>query len=299
MIVTDILKKFFDKNEKTKVRRGYAAYYEKWYAQLMRYCSNLFKWNNLPCSDLTIESYLIWRGYCGITKNAKRGFIVVTGGLYGVTDYPLEFTSMTYATPLTSGVITIGENGTICNANRTRMPLTNLVDVYANTLAHIELSIQAASINQRQNMLAVADTQATADTINEWYKKMLYGDTMCVVDKNDVNAYLNEDGIKTLPTFTPTTNILTELYGIKQNTIRDFFTEIGFVSDKSKQERLVTAELSVNSFRVLFGISDMLKERRDFCARTKDVLGIDISVEFNEYILKEINNMIESEGNGE
>lgn len=299
----DILKKYFKKGEKLETRRLWWDYYNKWQQQFFRYCTNLFRWENLPCTDLTMESYLIAKGFNGIADDKKEGAIIVVGGLNGVTNYPLEFKQLIYATPLTSGTINIGENGEICNNNRTRMSLLPLIDIYANTMAHIEISIEAATINRRTNMLFAADNQATSDTINGWYKKLQNGELMAITDKNHLDALAESKSINTYTTNNPISNELTELYGIKQNTIRDFFTEIGFVSDKSKQERLVTAELSVNSYRVLYGVSDMEQERKDFCKRVnantvvRAKLKGDVSVEFNPYILDEINDLINL-GNG-
>lgn len=300
----DILKKYLKRGEKLETRRLWWDYYNKWQQQFFRYCSNLFRWKNLPCTDLTMESYLISKGFDGLANDKKEGAIVVVGGLNGITNYPLEFKQLIYATPLTSGAINLGENGEICNNNRTRMPFLQLIDIYANTMAHIEISIEAAAINKRSNMLFAADNQATADTINNWYKKLQNGELLAITDKNHLDALAESKSINTYPTNNSPTNELTELYGIKQNTIRDFFTEIGFVSDKSKQERLVTAELSVNSYRVLFGISDMLQERKDFCNRVNNnkvvraKLKGDLSVEFNPYILDEINDLINLENEG-
>lgn len=294
----NILKKYLKRADKLETRRLWWDYYNKWQQQFFRYCTNLFIWENLPCTDLTMESYLISKGFAGLADDKKEGAIIVVGGLNGVTNYPLEFKQLIYATPLTSGTITFGENGELCNNNRTRMSLMPLIDIYANTMAHIEISIEAATINRRTNMLFTADNQATADTINTWYKNLQNGELMAVIDKNNLNAIAESKSINTYTTNAPISNELTELYGIKQNTIRDFFTEIGFVSDKSKQERLVTAELSVNSYRVLYGVSDMEQERKDFCERVNDnkvvraKLKGDLSVKFNPYIVDEINDLV-------
>lgn len=292
MVIKNIIKEFIGYNEQLKLKRTYTDYYNFWFDTLQRYVCNMFIWTGLPCSNMTMELYLLWCGVCGaVNKDDER--LIVNGNLYGVTNYPTEFTTFIYATPKLSGSFGIDTSGTICNANRTRQSLVPLIDIYANQLAHADLSIQAALINQRANKITSATNQATADTVNTWYKKLAAGLTHVVIDKKDLTSFAGEEVLKTVDAYQYTSNLLTELYGIKQNLLRDFFTNIGFVSDKSKQERLVTAELSINSYRVLYGVSDMEKERKDFCERTNSLLGWDLSVKFNEFITDEINDLVD------
>lgn len=199
MIIVDLIRNFFEMHGHDKtppVKRLYWEYYIKNREQLYRYCINLFRWNDaLPCEQATHESYLTVSGFDGIVVDKKEGLLIVNGGLNGVTNYPNEFTQIVYATPKTSGTLKFGKNGELCKANRSYMSLWRLIDLYANVLAHIELSIQAASINLRSNMLLAATNQAGADSINAWYTKLEVGEIMAIIDKQDLMSKLDVNSI--------------------------------------------------------------------------------------------------------
>lgn len=268
--------------------RYYAPIYDKWIAELLRYDINMFKWEGLPCKQSTMELMLISNGYVGAVNDKKEGFIIATGGLTGVTNYLTEFSSFVYTTPLTKGTFRINENGTICRANPLYDSTFDCIDSYANLLTHIDLTIQSVLINMRATNAFSSANEAQSDTIRTWLRAIRKGKIDVIMDKRSLATIYGDNGIITLPTYNVTHNTLSELYSLRQNILRDYFTERGFIADKGKSERLVSDELSINIYRTIYGISDMYLERKEFCERTKEVLGHNISVEYNEYIIKEI-----------
>lgn len=281
---------------KYKNLKKYKDLYDRWYNELMRYDINLFAWRGIPCTQNTIETYYIRKGVVGSTNHVKYGNIIVTGGLTGVTNYPLEFSKMVYATPLTDGIIRINKTGVIGYANSNRTPDTDCIESYAHILTHIDLSIQAVLINMRATNAFLTSNQAQRETVKKWLEDITDGVINFVGDSINLKSLQEENNITTLPTFTPTSTILSELYNLKQNTLRDFFAERGFVTDKAKAERLVSAEVSVNSFRVMFSVSDMLEQRQDFCERANALLKVKYSVQYNEWIKRQVEEFINNGG---
>lgn len=272
--------------------RMYNHYYDKWYKELLRLTVNIFVWEGLPCPPAVMEEYLIYRGFAGLVRDKKEGLIVVTGGMDGVTNYYPVFTHMTYATPLTSGRFEIGVNGVICKANPLYETDTDCLDIYANLLAHADLTLQSVLVALRANTAFSASNQGQADTVRTWLKGIRNGKTDVIIDAKDFESIKGVDGVKTLPVYSNTNNTLSELYGVRQNLLRDFFTERGFLADKTKAERLVTDELSVNIYRTIYSIEDMIQERVEFCERANKMFGTNISVSLNPLIMSEINNII-------
>lgn len=272
--------------------RLYTDIYNKNIDELTRWDINMFKWEGLPCPQATAEIYLLQDGYFGNVIDAKQGNIITKGGMSGVTNYANVFTQFTYATPLTSGMFTIDGNGVICKANSLATPDLDCVDLYAHLLTHVDLSIQATLINMRANNAFTAENESQKQTITTWLRDLRKGKPNVIVNKNVLNTVLDGTGISTLPTYQYGRNELPELYMLRQNLLRDYFNERGFVSDKAKEERLVTAELSINIYRTIFSISDMLEEREEFCDRARKVLGLKYSVEYNKNIKDQIDAML-------
>lgn len=276
--------------------RLYNDIYYKWLDELVRFEVNMFTWNGLPCPQDVIELYLLRDGVCGNTIDKKEGNIIVSGGQTGVTNYPNVFTQFVYATPLTSGMFTINKTGVICKANRLSLPDNDCMDLYAHLLAHVDLSIQAVLINMRATNAFAAANESQKDTILLWLRELRKGKPNVIVDKQKLSDVIGDNGVKTLPTYEHYKGELLELYSMRQNLLRDYFNERGFVSDKAKTERLVTAELSINIFRTIYSISDMLEERQKFCERAATVLKVNYSVDYNEQIQEQIDALLNGGG---
>lgn len=276
--------------------RLYTSIYNKWLTELIRFDVNIFTWGGLPCPTDIIELYLLRDGVCGNVVDKNEGNIIVSGGMTGVTNYPNVFTQFVYATPLTSGMFTINDNGVICKSNRLSLPDYECVDLYAHLLAHVDLSIQAVLINMRATNAFSARNESQKETIISWLRALRNGKPNVILDKNKMNDIIGDNGVKTLPTYEHYKGELLELYAMRQNLLRDYFSERGFVSDKAKTERLVTAELSINIFRTIFSISDMLEERQQFCERAKKTLGANYTVNYNEQIQNQIDALLNGGG---
>lgn len=288
MLIQDALAHFLKLSRmRDKTLRSYRDLYTKWYDELLRYSVNLFTWNGLPCTKMTHEAYLLFNGYDGVTE-IDGELVIVQGGMSGVTNYPTMFTQFTYSTPLSVGTLNIDKDIIVCANNCMWSPDNDCIDSYAHMLTHVDLSIQAALVNERANFSPVAPNQAVADTLNEWLKGVRNGKTNAIVDKNTLDSIIGDNGIKILDTKPSVQGKLQELYNLRTDLLRDFFSERGFLSDKAKAERLVSAEINVNLYRTVFSVSDMLGERQDFCERVNQHYGVKWSVEYNEWITEQI-----------
>lgn len=289
MLIKDALNTFLRvSNMRDETLRTYKQTYRKWYDELLRYSVNLFDWNGLPCTKQVHESYLIYKGFDGATE-IDGELVIVQGGMSGVTNYPTIFTQFTYSTPINAGIaLEIGKDIIICANNCMWSSDSDCIDSYAHLLSHVDLSIQCALINERANLSLTAPSQAVADTLNTWLNGVRNGKTSAIIDRNSLDTLLTDNGIKTLDTKPYAHGKLQELYNLRTDLLRDFFSERGFLSDKAKAERLVSAEIDVNLYRSVFSVSDMLGEREDFCTRVNQRYGVKWSVTYNEWILKQI-----------
>ena len=85
------------KVEKDILKLDYSFNY--WSDMLFEKCMRIFTWTELPFPQKEIESRLLIDGFCGFLKDSKAGFMVATGGMYGVTQYYDEFTMFTWSAP--------------------------------------------------------------------------------------------------------------------------------------------------------------------------------------------------------
>ena len=270
-------------NRKLSFKKAYTA----WRNTLVERVINIFEWKNLPFKQKEIEILLTFVGFCGITKSKKSELMAVYGSMSGVTNYPDQFTTFTYATPLESGIKQIDKDIVVIDNNQIRLPLIDIINSYATLLAHTDLSLQAILINSRATGLVTAKTQAQVDSIASWYSSLENGKTLAVRDGKRFESLMDDEGIKVVPMNYPSAMTIDSYYQIRENLLKSFYSEIGINSMRDKRERVVEAELDTNLNRILFNIDDMLKSRKDACTKINSIFGTNISVEYNEEIVKQ------------
>lgn len=273
----------------TKKKLTFKKAFTNWRNVLTERIINIFEWENLPMPQREIEVLLHFVGFCGFTRFRKSKELgCVYGSMSGVTNYPDIFTDFTYATPLESGMRKIDQNIVIINNNQLRMPTYEMVETYATLLAHADLSLQAILINSRATGLVRARTQQQVDDVNKWYNSLANGKTLAVLDGDDLNALMSDEGIKVFSMSYPSSMTIDSYYQIRENLLKSFYSEIGINSNRDKRERVVQAELDTNLNRILFNIDDMLKCREDACKEINKMFNTNISVKLNREIIEQV-----------
>lgn len=270
-------------NRKLSFKKAYTA----WRNTLVERVINIFEWKNLPFKQKEIEILLTFVGFCGVTKSKKAELMAVYGSMSGVTNYPDQFTTFTYATPLESGLKQIDKDIVVIDNNQIRLPLIDIINSYSTLLAHTDLSLQAILINSRATGLVTAKTQAQVDSIASWYSSLENGKTLAVLDGKSFESLMDDEGIKVVPMNYPSAMTIDSYYQIRENLLKSFYSEIGINSMRDKRERVVEAELDTNLNRILFNIDDMLKSRKEACEKINSIFGTNITVDYNEEIVKQ------------
>ena len=280
---------FMEQCKTTTITRklSFKKAFTAWRNTLTERVVNIFEWNGLPFPQKEIEILLTFVGFCGITKSKKSELMAVYGSMSGVTNYPDQFTTFTYATPLESGMRTIDKDIVVIDNNQIRLPLIDVINSYATLLAHTDLSLQAILINSRATGLVTAKTQAQVDSIASWYSSLENGKTLAVLDGQSFESLMDDNGIKVFPMNYPSAMTIDSYYQIRENLLKSFYSEIGINSMRDKRERVVEAELDTNLNRILFNVDDMLTSRKEACNKINALFGTNITVEFNKAIVSQ------------
>lgn len=300
MVLNDFIERY-DKDLASAKKLTFKKSYNMWYNVLMERVINIFKWNNLPFEQKEIEVLLALVGFCGVTQFKKvKELGAVYGSMSGVTNYPDEFINFLYATPKESGLKKIGKNLVLINNNQLRIPSVQVVQTYATLLAHVDLSLQAILINSRATGLIKASSQAQVESISTWYKGLLNGKTMAVMDSEDLEKLMTDKGIEVFPMQYSSSFSIDAYYQIRENLLKSFYSEFGINSNREKRERIVEAELDTNLNRILFNVSDMLECRQQSAKQISEIFDVEITVDLNPEILAqyEIKGKAQTERNG-
>lgn len=286
MAVLEEFYKQIQHNLATNKKLNFKRAYTMWLNVLTERVINIFTWNNLPFEQKEIEILLVMRGFCGVTKFKKTSELgAVYGSMSGVTNYPDEFTTYTYATPKESGMKKIGKNLVVVNNNQLRLTSMEIIQTYAVLLAHTDLSLQAILINSRATGIIKATSQQQVESVQSWYNALQNGKTMAIMDEYTLDALMGEKGLEVFPMQYSTSFNIDSYYQIRENLLKSFYSEFGINSNREKRERIIEAELDTNLNRILFNVNDMLQCRQKAAKEISKIFDVEISVDLNPEII--------------
>lgn len=249
-----------------------------WTETLFEKCVRMFEWRGLPDTipQKEIEQRLILDGYCAMVNDKKAGLIVASGGLSGVTPYCDEFKNFTYAAPTCEGgMVDLGKNAVLIENTSLRNPLLPMILRYADLLAHAEISLKMALINNRVNNVYAVETNETAESVNAYYNKIYNGKNGSILDDALVNSVQNIAN-------THTSGVVAECIEARNDILRAFFAEIGVRFAKDKKERVVVDEVSADNQMLLLNVNDMKRQRKKAASEISRIFGKNTSVELSE-----------------
>ena len=263
------------KAEKDILKLDYSFKY--WSDMLFEKCMRIFTWTGLPFPQKEIESRLLIDGYCGFLDDSKKGLMVSSGGMSGVTQYYDEFTNFNWSAPTVANTKTrtIGIDCVIINNNQLRNPILPMVMRYASLLAHADISLKCALINTRETNTYASSDENTAENINRYYDNLYNGDSASILDESLIESVKNISNRES-------TTAIKDCLSARTDLLSNFFKEIGVKSANDKKERMIESEVDSNNQLLLFNISDMLVERKKACEEINKIFGTNITVELSE-----------------
>lgn len=263
-----------------------------WTNYLLSRCQTMFEWNGLNFPSREIENLLLLRGYCAFVKNDKfivDKYAVVPCTYSGVTEYADIGKLCTWTTPIVNGNFNIqnSKNGVIVRNNSLTMSMCQLIQRYAILLANTDISLMCALVNDRSQSVLLADSQNTADSINNMYKELEENGKRKAVVRNTLFQSLQ--GAVSLPMINAKDTIrpMCEVY---DTILQLFYNDIGVRYNKDKKERMVESEVISDSQRLLINVTDMLNCRKQACKEINEMYGLNASVKLSNDFMTNDNN---------
>lgn len=254
--------------------------FQYWQRILLEYACRLFSYEGLPESipahEIDMIAYL--RGYCPIVSVANNGKVdwiaANSSGMFGLTDYLDMFTHVNFATPLHFGERTIDKNCIIVPNNSLKTPLVMRINHYASLLAHVDISLVAELVNDREIDFMEAINASAAESMQEQFSKRYDGIPSVIVNKgfaqfkhNFLSGRSNDQSQK--------------LWDLRNNILSGFLEEIGIKKSGDKKERMVTDEVAADDTMLTLNISDMLECRQEAFKKFNELTGYNVVVSAN------------------
>ena len=232
--------------------------YGMWFDDLLERAMRLFVWSgtdNVPPKE--IEQILLINGVGGVTDKYNSELSIFFGELAGEpTQYYDEKKSFSLHSPVYSAVLNIGTDVVLIDNCATRDSAMSLFIRYATLLAHTELSIIGGLVNSRDSGgTPIASTQAQAESIINYRKKLVQGDVYPILDP----ALM---GVEFLSTDKKTMLSVVDLMDTRQKLLDGFYNDLGVKTSYNKRGNMIVEEVEANNSMLTLNISDMLDSRR-------------------------------------
>lgn len=270
------------KNYKSQIKSQmtFMPCFTYWQRNLLEYATRLFSYNGLPKSipahEIDLIAYYI--GYCPLVTVANGGkmdwIAANSSGMFGLTDYLDMFKKVNFNTPLHYGERTIDKNCIIIPNNSLKTPLIWRINHYATLLAHVDISIVAELVNDREIDMLEAINSMAAEAAKENYSKRYDGVPQAIVNKgftqfkhNFIAGRSNDQSAK--------------LWDLRNNILSGFLEEIGVKKAQDKKERMITNEVTSEDKMLALNISDMLECRQEAFKRYNELTGYNVVVSCN------------------
>lgn len=259
----------------TRLQRFYQRY-------LLQKAISVFKWQLPETWDRDYFLYTLYAyGYCAVINTDKFGVIPQWGALGGYNVF-YRPTYIIITNPLIPELVkpTIGIDCTIIKLQPDYGGIMDLVNYYADMMAMCAESVGINLINSHVATVFPAANKSMAESYKKAFDKIASGEPAVVMDKS-----LFDDAGR--PVWTPfqqnirneyiATDILLDMKKIEAQ----FDTDIGIpTANTEKRERLIVDEVNSNNVETALRPSLWLEELKQAVQETKDMFGIELSVDW-------------------
>ena len=259
----------------TRLQRFYQRY-------LLQKAIAVFDWQLPETWDRDYFLYTLYAyGYCAVINTEKFGVIPQWGALGGYNVF-YRPTYIIVTNPLIPELVkpTIGIDCTIIKLQPDYGGIMDLVNYYADMMALCAESVGINLINSHVATVFPAANKSMAESYKKAFDKVASGEPAVVLDKS-----LFDDAGR--PVWTPfqqnirneyiATDILLDMKKIEAQ----FDTDIGIpTANTEKRERLIVDEVNSNNVETALRPSLWLQELKQAVQETKDMFGIELSVDW-------------------
>lgn len=273
-MLDDYLTHYDDIARLTKMTSTYPSIVKYWSTELFNICKNLFEYENVP-STMNIdnlESDLILYGQVGVFKHDDE---ILNGKCtgFGTTHYLGYYKNFTWALVDCVGTATIGKDGIIIYNNKTHTGLWGKISMYANLLAHVDVSIIKALVNSRNNVAFAVKNSKVANSIKDYQNNAFKG-----VDGKIVDYDTFTDGLKVMDLATRNNISINDLYELRANLIEKFYNDLGINTMHFKRGNVIESEIASKHELLENAIDNMMSERENGIKKVNELFGTNITV---------------------
>jgi hypothetical protein len=277
MTIDDILKDGRLRQARPKL---YQETFNFWMLYLLERVNNMYVWKGLPDSipAREIEMRLNMAGQCFISDDydgLPRVFWCNPSDLTGIyLDVPKSFN--VYSGTVFSANIKATDGVHIRNNDYT-LSTRKIIEVYADKLAHCDLTLVNVLVNMRSKNVPVSASSKLTTRLKTWYKNIYSGKQTPIEDPSySALEIKNMDMGASMQ--------LRDLAEVRQNIFNEFYNAIGLRQAHIKKAQQNSTEIESGDGMLLLNISNGLKCRQDGAEAFSNFFGGSVTVDYCDEI---------------
>lgn len=287
-----------DKTKKQLAKHQNNLEFQNVFMTLSNMCLNIFEWKGLPdtCDPRLMEFALLYRGFMAFYRDNAGNIWSYSAGPGGeLTKYGYPNKGYLYAL---NGTVeqcqfywpfmdNTNANGVLCLDSKLHYPFINYIVRGAERVSDAKRAIDVALQNAKRPYI-FSGTEEQCATIKSIYNDIANNEPYIIVDDSTINT-VKPTSLNTYPNATP----IKDLWDVYKNVYADVLETMGIqVNDQSdKKERMTIQEVSGNLSLVKRTQDFRLEERQAFCERVNEAFGLNVSVDYKNDILENINEL--------
>ena len=287
----------FANNPEYARREIYDYYFRKYF--------NLFMTLKVKGVDYQAENFIkrrLWaRGTIAVFKlegsegseeypNGMPIFVDYAPINYNIYDYPIQCTLINRRGVkfIPSKLMDVDKNVVIGFAQNNHLPIVSMVDIYIQKITDVEMTIRTNLKAHKTPVIFAINPE------NEEKMRVIKNN----FESDDPALMMELEDMKAMQVFNGNTNyVIDKLYAYKmalENELKEYLG-INNLGVNEKKEHLINSEVEANNEVISNSVDCFMDELEKFSQNIKDVLGIDVSFEWDKPELEEYNQQEDEE----
>lgn len=245
--------------------------------------NQLFEWDGLPetIPQKEFEWILLMQGKATIADVHNKGLYAFQSNLGGILNpYYLPTQSIVVNPYLPfNKVLEVDKDCVVIRNTSTFTPINDMLDLYANMLAEIDISLRIATVNSRISSLISVGDEATKDSATKFLEDIEKG-KLGVIATNKFMESL-KGGLNAIQ-YAGTISNIQDLIELRQYILATWFNQLGLNANYNmKREAINESEADLNEEALMPLIDDMLQCRQEGAKKVNAMFGTNLSVKLN------------------
>lgn len=255
---------------------------------LIQRAISVFKWTFPEIWERRAKNYFLYTLYCigfvSVIETDKFGIIPQNCTLTGY-DVFYQPTRCVISNQLINRTLEpeIGKQCSLIKLQSDYFGILDIIYYYADQLALLAEAVSVNAVNSKLSFAFGAENKAGAETLKKMYDSYTRGEPAVFYDKDLIDPETGQLNVQFFNNDVRNSYIISDLLNDIRTIMNDFDSMIGISNaNTQKRERMLVDEINANNQETKTLCELWLENLQTGCEETRDLFGIEISVDWRK-----------------